>query len=116
MEARLHEKISFGDLAAGVGLSRSQLARLFKAATGQTLGTFLQTLRMNRARQLLARTLMTVSEVRVQVGIADPSHFSRQFRNAHGLSPRAFRLQLRFGRQPVPFSALVSSGDPDAHR
>ena len=115
LEARIHEKISFADLAAEVGLSRSRMARLFKAATGQPPGAYLQTLRMTRARLLLARTSLSVREVMAQVGIADPSHFAREFRNAHGLSPRAFRQQLRLTRQPTPFLALVSS-DPDAHR
>jgi AraC-like DNA-binding protein len=56
-----------------------------------------------------------VREVMAQVGITDPSHFAREFRNAHGLSPRAFRQHLRLTRQPTPFLALVSS-DPDVHR
>ena len=49
LEARLHEKISFEDLAAEVGLSRSRMARLFKAAIGQPPGAYVQTLRMTRA-------------------------------------------------------------------
>lgn len=115
LEARLHEKISFADLAAEVGLSQSRMARLFKAATGQPPGAYLQTLRMTRAHLLLARTSLNVREVMTQVGITDPSHFARDFRNAHWLSPRAFRLQLRLRRQPTPFLALVSP-DPDAYR
>lgn len=116
LEARLHEKIAFDDLAAQVGLSHSQLARLFKAATGQTLGAYLQTLRMDRARVLLARTSLSVREVMAQVGIADPSHFARDFRNAHGLSPRAFRTQIRLTGRPAPFLAIVPTGDPDPNR
>lgn len=115
LEARLHEKISFEDLATTVGLSYSRLARLFKAATGQTPVAYLQTLRMTRAHQLLARTSLSVREIMTQVGIADPSHFARDFRNAYGLSPRAFRLQLRLTHRPTPFLALVAS-DPDTHR
>jgi AraC family transcriptional regulator of arabinose operon len=115
LEARLHDKISFEDLAAQVGLSPSRLARLFKAATGQSAGAYLQTLRMTRAHQLLARTSLSVREIMAQVGITDPSRFARDFRNAYGLSPRAFRHQLRLTRRPTPFLALVST-DTDAHR
>ena len=112
-QARLHEKISFEDLAAEVGLSRSRMARLFKAAIGQPPGAYVQTLRMTRAPAARAH-LVERARSDGAGGHHRPSHFARDFRNAHGLSPRAFRQQLRLTRQPTPFLALVSS-DPDAH-
>src|SRR5687768_5082790 len=89
MEERLHTKISIEALAAEAGLSHSRLGHLFRLETGQTPGAYLHSLRMHRARVLIERTTLTVREVMTQVGISDPSHFARDFRNAHGLSPRA---------------------------
>jgi AraC-like DNA-binding protein len=55
---------------------------------------------MERARVLLESTDLSVGDVMRQVGVFDPSHFSRDFRKAHGLSPRAYRLQLRLAGPP----------------
>ena len=61
------------------------------------------TLRMERARVLVESTDLPVREVMQQVGLSDPSHFSRDFRNAHGVSPRAFRVQLRVAGPPLRY-------------
>ena len=95
MEEQLHTGITVADLAAAVGLSISQLARLFRAGTGLTPGAYLRQLRMARARLLIERSSLTISEVMAQVGIRDASHFARDFRRAFGVGPREFRQQLR---------------------
>lgn len=107
IEHRLQDKLSIEALAAEVGLSQSRLGHLFRAATGQTPGAYLHALRMQRARLLIERTSLTVREVMDQVGITDPSHFARDFRNAHGLSPRAFRVQLRMAGAAAPRSLFL---------
>lgn len=103
MHEQLHGKIALAILAAEVGLSLSRLAYLFRAQTGHTPGAYLHALRMERARLLLETTRLSVREVMHQVGCSDPSHFSRDFRNAHGLSPRAYRLQLRLAGPPTRY-------------
>ena len=101
MEEQLHTDISVAELAAAVGLSVSQLARLFRAATGLTPGAYLRQLRMARAKLLIERSSLTISEVMAQVGIRDASHFARDFRRAFGFGPRELRQQLRMqGAQP----------------
>ena len=101
MEEHLHTNISVAELAAAVGVSMSQLARLFRAATGQTPGAYLRQLRMTRARILIERSSLTIGEVMSQVGIRDHSHFARDFRRAFGLGPRELRQQIRTpGTQP----------------
>jgi AraC-like DNA-binding protein len=59
---------------------------------------------MERARLLLESTPLAVVEVMRQVGLSDPSHFARDFRNAYGLSPRAYRLQLRLAGPPSRYA------------
>jgi AraC family transcriptional regulator, arabinose operon regulatory protein len=104
MEERLHTRLSIGDLAAEVGLSISQLARLFRDAIGTTPHAHLRHLRMTRARILVERTSLSIADVMSQVGMSDPSHFARDFRRAHGFSPRALRQHLRWtvGRASTP--------------
>ena len=95
MNEQLHTNLSLDALAAEVGLSSSRLAFLFRQAVGRRPGAYLHTLRLERARVLIESTDLSVADVMRRVGLADPSHFSRDFRNAHGLSPRGYRLQFR---------------------
>jgi transcriptional regulator GlxA family with amidase domain len=95
MEEQLHRRLTVTELASTVGLSVAQLARIFRDATGQTPGAYLHELRMRRARILVERTSLTISEVMLQVGISDRSHFARAFRRAYGSCPRTLRVQLR---------------------
>jgi transcriptional regulator GlxA family with amidase domain len=91
MERQLHRRLTMSELAGAAGVSAGYLTRLFREATGTTPGAFLHNLRMARARLLLERTTLSVAEVMAQVGSADWSHFARDFRRAHGLSPGMMR-------------------------
>lgn len=106
----MHERIRIADLAAAVGLSGSQLGRLFRRDTGTTPAAYLQQLRMTRARMLIERSSLSVSEVMAQVGIADPSHFARDFRLAHGFSPRTLRQQLRINGPSYLYPPVKTRG------
>lgn len=98
IEEQLHTAMTVRDLADGVGLSVSRLSRLFREAVGTTPAAYLHAQRMTRARVLIERTSLSVAEVMAQVGLSDPSHFARDFRRAHGFSPRTLRQQLRIGQ------------------
>jgi transcriptional regulator GlxA family with amidase domain len=95
MEEQLNSPLRLPRLAAAVHLSVSQLTRLFRRDLGISPGAYLVRLRMIRARYLVEQTRLTVAEIRAQVGISDPSHFARDFRRAHGLSPMFLRRHLR---------------------
>jgi AraC-like DNA-binding protein len=79
------------EVAAAVNLSMSRFSRLFSRDTGMTPHQYLRALRMERARLLLSRTFLTVKQAMAQVGISDASHFSRDFRAYHGMTPTAAR-------------------------
>jgi transcriptional regulator GlxA family with amidase domain len=100
MEEQLHRRLAVTELAAAAGLSVAQLTRLFRQTTGCTPGAYLQALRMQRARILVERTSLPVTEVMVQVGIFDRSHFTRAFCRVHGVGPRTLRVQLRCHERP----------------
>ena len=94
MHEQLHRRLTVVELATRAGLSVAHLTRLFRDATGATPAAFLHRLRMERARILLERTSLTVHEVMTQVGIADRSHFARDFMRTYGSSPRQFRVDI----------------------
>ena len=95
VEEQLHTGVGVRELAAQAGLSVSRLSRLFREAVGMSPSAYLRERRMFRARILIERSNLSVREVMIQVGISDPSHFARDFRNTHGFSPRTLRQQLR---------------------
>jgi transcriptional regulator GlxA family with amidase domain len=110
VEEQLHSRIAVRDLADAVGLSVSRLSYLFRQTVGMTPSAYLHARRMVRARILVERTTLPVAEVMAQVGVSDPSHFARDFRDAHGFSPRTLRAQLRIGGRPARYLAWDRSG------
>ena len=91
MEQRFGQPLAIRELAAAVGVSPSRLAHLFVRDTGVSPTRFLRSLRMQRAAALLERTNLAVKDVMQEVGCADPSHFSRDFRSHHGVPPTQYR-------------------------
>jgi AraC family transcriptional regulator len=93
MAEHVAEEFSLDRLAAQAGLSRFHFQRLFKAATGVAPSRYHIDLRLNEARRLLRETKMSVIDVALEVGYANPSHFARLFRRETGLSPSDYRRQ-----------------------
>ncbi len=74
-------------LSEHLNLSRSQFGRKVKALTGQSPAIFLRALRLQKARQLLFSTNLSVKEVAYEVGFSNPSYFSRSYTELFGESP-----------------------------
>ena len=87
------EDFTLDRLAAQAGLSKFHFQRLFKRATGVSPSQYHINIRLNEARRLLRETKMSVVDVSLEVGYADPSHFARLFRRETGLSPSDYRRQ-----------------------
>lgn len=75
------------DLCRVLGMSRSQLYRKFKALTGRSIGEFIRTIRLERARHLLETTDLNISQVALESGFKNLSHFSKAFKKVYGISP-----------------------------
>ncbi len=87
--------LKLDEIASAAYLSEFHFARLFKKITGVTPHQYLATLRVERARRLLAETDLTIVEIGAEVGYGSQSHFTKIFREATGLTPRAFRDAAR---------------------
>jgi len=92
VEERLCEEIRVGDLAAVAGLSVSHFAHAFRTSTGQAPHSFVNSMRIERAHQLLLEDRLSVCQIAVECGFKDASHFARVFRASTGLNPSQFRL------------------------
>ncbi len=91
MESNLEEPLSQTELAERVALSTRQLERLFGKYLGATPTRYYLTLRLQRARQLLTQTSMSILSVALACGFVSASHFSKCYRECFGRTPRAER-------------------------
>ena len=87
----VREALDLGSIARAAGLSAFHFARLFKAATGDSPFHFVTRTRMERAKELLRRTRLPISDIAERVGYQQPSHFSARFRSVLGCRPDAYR-------------------------
>jgi transcriptional regulator GlxA family with amidase domain len=99
MESNLEKPLAREDLARLAGLSVRQLERIFRAQLSRGIHEHYLSLRLNRARQLLRETSLSVLDVAMTMGFASASQFSRSFRAAFDHSPRdtATRARHRAG-------------------
>jgi len=79
------------DLTAIAHMSRSNLMRVFRKATGQTPIEYLLRLRIQKAMELLRNSSLSITEIALEVGFNDSNYFTRQFRRVLGETPRSFR-------------------------
>lgn len=100
MKGNLQQKTSLSGIAACVNLSASRLSHLFKTETGVSPAKYLKHARMERAKQLLETSFLSVKQIMVAVGINDSSHFVRSFKNAYGLTPTDYRSGMAASRRP----------------
>jgi len=93
MEANIKEPISQVELASYVDLSRRQLQRLFQKYLLCTPSRYYLQLRLQRARELLHQTDLSLVEISAQTGFVSNSHFSKSYKEFYGYSPSAERRQ-----------------------
>lgn len=95
IEARYDQRLTLRDLAGAVNLNPAYFSTLFSRATGLPPLRYLARFRLDRARELLLSTDLSVTEIGVAVGYDAAAYFSRVFARAEGCSPRAYRLTRR---------------------
>lgn len=90
LESRIEEPFDLDACAEQLRLSRRQIERLFNRYLGLTPVRYMNDLRLQRGRALLAETDMSVTEVAIACGYASTSHFSKSFRAKYAVSPYRF--------------------------
>jgi AraC-like DNA-binding protein len=84
-----------GRIAAQAGFSRCHFIRLFRGAFGLTPYQYLKTRRLERAKELLATTILSVMDVCLDVGFESLGSFTSLFTRAVGETPGAYRAARR---------------------
>lgn len=87
MESNIEEPVSPSILAKEVGMSTRQLERLFRRYLNRSPKRYYMELRLQKARNLLMQTDMSVINVALACGFASPSHFSKCYRSHYETTP-----------------------------
>jgi AraC family transcriptional regulator, glycine betaine-responsive activator len=87
MEGNIEDPMSPADLAEEVGMSTRQLERLFRRYLNRSPKRYYMELRLQKARNLLMQTDMSVINVALACGFASPSHFSKCYRSHYNTTP-----------------------------
>jgi AraC family carnitine catabolism transcriptional activator len=113
MERHSEPPLSTLELAEGIQVTRRQLERLFRLHLKDTPSNFYLNLRLDKARQLLRQTDLSVLEVGLACGFESPSYFSRSYRGRFGFSPSQDRQGLsERSRQPLRVPSMVTTLAP----
>jgi AraC family carnitine catabolism transcriptional activator len=91
MEQHIETPLAIDPLAANVGITRRQLERLFRTGMSESPAGFYLNLRLERGRQLLQQTDLSVMEVSLACGFESSSYFARCYKNRFQRPPRQDR-------------------------
>lgn len=100
MDRDYAEPLTISDLAAAAFSSPAHLVRRFKIAFGETPHRYLQRRRIERAKEMLRNTEMSVTEICFAVGFTSLGTFSRTLKHLSGTSPSSYRANWRLLSPP----------------
>jgi AraC-like DNA-binding protein len=83
--------ISLNGMAAMVGLSSVYLGKIFASVKGVAFTEYLNSIRLERAAELLTNTRMHITAISESVGVASPNYFYTIFRKKYGVTPANYR-------------------------
>jgi AraC family transcriptional regulator len=94
IEANLSRDVHLDELAETASLSSFHFAKLFKQSTGASPHQYILQRRLERAKELLRKPGLTLSEISQDAGFSDQSHFTNVFRRFVGVPPSKYRSLL----------------------
>lgn len=90
------------EIADSLGIGVGHMRQVYKKCTGRNLFTYMEEVRMMRARALLADHVLPLKVIAHQLGFSTPSAFSWAFRRETGLTPREYRITTLGRDEPAP--------------
>jgi len=100
-EASLETPFPAARLQKETGLGRAHLDRLYWKQFGLTTRVYWDRLRDDSAARNLETTFLSIKEIGYRLGFKQASHFTKWFRQRHGLSPKAYRERAARSRAAV---------------
>lgn len=91
----LQEPLSVQLLAQHLDVSESYFRKIFSDVMGKTVHQFILQTRLNRARELLIHSALTISQIAGNLGFSSQSHLTTQFAKAYEVTPAQYRKKIR---------------------
>ena len=107
MEGDPSRNFSLGKMAQSVNLSAAYFCYHFKSITGVPPAKYLKSLRMQQSTVLLTTTFLSVKAIVRHVGLADDSHFVRDFKRIYGVTPSEYRSRALLSANRSAISHLI---------
>lgn len=109
LEGSFQRKLVLRDMSETVNLSPWRLAHLFKSEIGMSPQRYLTLVRLQRAKDQLQSTFLSIQEIGAAVGIPNPSQFTKSFKAAYGLTPVEYR-KVHFETTAVAEGRAAAAG------
>ncbi len=88
------DKVTLGMVSSSIGFSKAYFSKIFTEETGDNFTTYLTNVRIDKAKELLAKTDMKIYEICEKVGYPNIEHFSRTFKKLVGVSPIQYKNNI----------------------
>lgn len=95
MRENYNRKVTLTDVADNTFVSQWHLSKLLNRHTGQSFSELLNSIRIEKAKELLENPALRVGDVADMVGFLDMAHFSRVFKKVTGVSANEYRNTLK---------------------
>jgi TolB-like protein/AraC-like DNA-binding protein/Tfp pilus assembly protein PilF len=100
IEANLeNEKFGAEELSHELGMSRSNINRRLKSLQKNSISQLIQTIRLQRAMEMLQQKVATASEVAFRVGFSSPTYFNKCFHEYYGFPPGEVKKLEEYNRE-----------------
>lgn len=91
INANFHKELSLDDVSEEVNISPYYFSKIFKEETGENFIEYVTAVRMEKAKELLLSSSLSMKEICAQVGYSDPNYFSRTFKKNVGVTPTEYK-------------------------
>lgn len=85
------EDLNASNIAGRFYLNPSYLSTMFREKTGMKLMSYIEGIRMEKAKEYLKNNVWTVTEIAIETGYSDSNYFSKVFKKYTGVSPKQYR-------------------------
>jgi len=94
-QLRQRGRVRVSEIAAYLQRNASHLNASYKAATGESITSYVQRQKIELAKRLLEETRATLAEIWTELSYYDQSHFTRHFKKVVGVTPQQYRRKSR---------------------
>ena len=85
------EPLTLEEMADYLGLNKCYFCQLFKRETGKTYSQFLNELRIEKSKELLENTNLSILDIALTVGYNNQNHYSMAFKKLTGTTPKNYK-------------------------